>query len=186
MNFCQPDPGDIMIPNFYHGNWEADIFRLTKKGMIIEYEIKLSKADFIKDFTKKSTEYEFERDATHKIIGLTDGKVTNKHDQIISGSRCHKFYFVLPESLFEKIKDSIPKHAGVVTFEERSTRLIIRKAAPVLSKNQVPDSVWKSLAISLSWRENKWRRRMDFQKAVIEDQNARIKNLENYSKNDTN
>jgi len=44
---------DIVFYNFFCGPFEMDIFRLTNKRMIWEYEIKVSKQDFKQDFLKK-------------------------------------------------------------------------------------------------------------------------------------
>ncbi len=41
---------ESVVPNIYVNNFEFDIMRLTKSGLIFEYEIKISRADFKKSF----------------------------------------------------------------------------------------------------------------------------------------
>lgn len=36
---------DVIIPNWYDGIFEMDVFRLTQSGVIYEYEIKISKSE---------------------------------------------------------------------------------------------------------------------------------------------
>lgn len=79
---------DIIVPNYYLGRWECDVLRVTKAGMLYEYEIKTSKADFRKDAKK---EYQ----------GYTTGIKVNKHDLIINSKRVSQFYYVVPEGLLK-------------------------------------------------------------------------------------
>jgi hypothetical protein len=41
-----------LFPNTYLGNWEADVFEVTKSGYLYEYEVKITRADFKKDAEK--------------------------------------------------------------------------------------------------------------------------------------
>ena len=87
---------DLCMPNFYHGLWECDVFRLQPNGYIIEYEVKVSKSDFLADFKKKRSGIE-------------------KHKQIEKGGRCNRFYFVAPQGLVTV--EDIPPYCGLIVYE---------------------------------------------------------------------
>jgi hypothetical protein len=122
---------DIIIPNFYLGTWyEMDLFRLTKAGVVYEYEIKISRGDFKNDFKK----------------GITEYNCKSKHDSIKTGERlCNYFYFVCPEGLIKK--EEIPDHCGLIYFNHR---LSIVKTAKKLHNNRFGD--YKMLADKLAYR----------------------------------
>ncbi len=42
-----------ILPNTYVFNWESDLFSVTKSGNVYEVEMKISKADYKKDFEKE-------------------------------------------------------------------------------------------------------------------------------------
>lgn len=80
----------IIVPNIswgFHGIHECDLFLISKSNYAYEVEIKVSKADFMKDFEKKHN---------------------HKSDYI------KEFYYAMPETLYGKVKDQIPEHAGAI------------------------------------------------------------------------
>ena len=143
ISWVQKTGGDIVIPNYYHGIYEMDVFKLTSSGYIHEFEIKISKSDYMADFKKN------------------DFKKELKHDKISQGKRSNKFFFVVPEGLLSK--EDIPNHAGLILYTKYKTFKII-KPAPLLHKNLFTD--YKSLATSLSYREMIWRRRLNYIRTV--------------------
>ena len=86
MRWLSANKSDIVVPNYYIGRWECDVLRVTKAGMLYEYEIKTSKADFKKDAEKAHNSY--------------TGKVT-KHQYIINSKRISQFFYVVPEGLIK-------------------------------------------------------------------------------------
>lgn len=81
----------IIVPNIswgFHFIHECDLFLVSKSNYCYEVEIKVSKADFLKDFEKK-------------------------HNH--SSNYIKEFYYAMPETLYEKVKDMIPEHAGAIT-----------------------------------------------------------------------
>ena len=103
---------NIIIPNLSWGIGihECDIFIIrSSSGYAIECEIKVSKADLVKDAKKN-------------------------HDH--SDNRIKEFYFAIPEYLYESCKDLIPKHAGIITCEiyrNKPKATIVRN--PIINKN---------------------------------------------------
>lgn len=137
-----------VIPNFYLGEWECDIFTLNKTGFTAEYEIKLSKSDYIKDFEKLTfAGRRSERQRKHLKARYPDRELPEpdmeqwKHFQIENGRRTNYFWFVVPADLVKQIE--IPQYAGVITFttliRDRETLYHFKKErkAPLLHRNKV-------------------------------------------------
>lgn len=103
----------FVLPNFYIGDWECDIFSITARGYTNEYEIKISKADFEND--------------RYKINYKNELKLVN----IITGKRVSKFWYVFPEGL----KLDIPPYAGVITYDGHFFRTVIE--APFMNKTKI-------------------------------------------------
>ena len=88
----------IIVPNIswgFHWMHECDMFIVTKAGIATEVEIKISKADLLKDFNKG-------------------------HNHKDRAGRITYFYYAMPETLYEKVKDLIPPEAGILTCERGS------------------------------------------------------------------
>lgn len=126
---------DICLPNYYYDGFEADVFRLTSKGQIVEYEIKLTKADFWADFKKS-----YKNSKKELVV---------KHDSLKNGLRCNRFSFVVPSGLID-ISD-IPDYCGLIYVEENGLLKTIKNAR-LLHKESVNDSFYKYLSSKLYWR----------------------------------
>lgn len=85
----------IIVPNISWGllNHEADLVVMRSTGVLIEIEIKVSVADFKKDFKKQHG---------HKDYG---GRIT-------------EFYYAIPFNLLEKCLPLIPEEAGIIVVQE--------------------------------------------------------------------
>lgn len=68
------------------------MFLVSKSNYCYEVEIKISKSDFLKDLEKKHG---------HKSDYIKD------------------FYYAMPITLYEKVKDLIPERAGIIVCEYR-------------------------------------------------------------------
>jgi hypothetical protein len=91
---------DILLPNYFHGSFEMDLFRITDSDFVVEYEIKISRSDFFADFKKKHW------NGNTKHDGMTAGTLNN----------CpNKFFFVTPKGLLKK--EEIPVHAGLIEYD---------------------------------------------------------------------
>lgn len=132
MSWCASTAADIILPNFYVQGYEMDLFKLKNSGYVYEYEIKISRADFKNDF-KKNNKYK---------------SVTNtKHNDISTGKRCNRFFFVVPENLITI--EEVPEYAGLIYYTGSWFQLV--KNDPMLHKDKFEN--FKQLAISLSYRE---------------------------------
>lgn len=97
----------VIIPNLsygFHGGHEKDIFAISSSNYGKEVEIKISVSDFRADF-KKSHHHE------SKYV--------------------KEFYYAFPIEIYEKVKDEVPLHAGVIICERNKYSVyakIIKKA----------------------------------------------------------
>jgi len=88
----------IIVPNLSWGfvSHECDMFLIKKSGYAVEVEIKRSVSDFRADFKKGHNHKE------------RNNKIT-------------EFYYAFPESIYEKCKDSVPEHAGIIVCRRYDT-----------------------------------------------------------------
>jgi len=94
----------LMVPNISWGlmNHEADVLVVRiKSGYCVEFEIKQTFSDYVKDFNKRKWQ-------KAKLSGWKTGL----------GKQIKEFYYVFPNTLWEKRRDDIeailPDFAGVV------------------------------------------------------------------------
>ena len=86
--------------------WEADVFEITRAGYFREYEIKLTRADFLADAEKRK-EQRFRR------VGLPTNDQT-KHERVQQGDPAgpSQFWFVTPAGLLTP--EMVPPWAGLI------------------------------------------------------------------------
>ena len=85
----------IIVPNVSWGllNHEADLIIMRPTGVLIEIEIKVSVADFKRDFEKR-------------------------HGHRDSSNRISEFYYAIPLNLLDKCLSLIPEEAGIIVVQE--------------------------------------------------------------------
>lgn len=99
----------FMLPNYTPRRWwECDVFELTAAGYFVEYEIKVSIADFRRDSEKARQPFawwDYQR-------GRAAPPGVKKHELLASGSTLGpcRFYFVTPPGLLEN--ETLPSWAG--------------------------------------------------------------------------
>lgn len=109
----------LLINNgFVWGGFESDFIRVTNSHYMHEYEIKVSMADFKKDFHKGCKEARvYSREEKRMLT-----KNTNKHFQIENGqSKLATFSFVVPEGLVDE--KYIPQYCGLYYVTKEYTRI---------------------------------------------------------------
>jgi hypothetical protein len=113
---------------------------VSKAGYGTEFEIKVSKKDFLKDFEKKKTKSVFDKEQRMWI-----NAETFKHDMLKEGkSKLKHFYFCVPEGLVSL--GDIPDHAGLIEFKypihahQSYLKMNIVKKAPELPGSEKVDS----------------------------------------------
>jgi len=133
----------LVCPNYTPGAnwWENDLFLITKSGLWVEYEVKCTKADFLKDAEKSTASTWEKRSAVRRGVPVTGH--TTKHEKLASGSMHgpNRFFFVTPQGLLTA--DMIPPWAGWVEIKQRGKRLIpvVRSKAKLLHDQHVAPSI---------------------------------------------
>lgn len=126
--FCDFEK-DLVLTNYFHSDWEADMLIIDEDGMSWEIEIKLSKSDFKNDFKKQ---YQNQK-TKEKFL---------KHEKISCGDYpCNQFSFLLPQGMVEH--NQIPENCGIIEFYHnpdswQTTFYEVRKPKKVHD-----DSFWK-------------------------------------------
>lgn len=99
-HFFSKNSVKYLLNNLYVFNWESDYLAFTKSGLCYEIEVKISKADFKKDFEKKDK---------HLLLEST---FKNDLDNNSSKLLPNYFYYAVPENLISV--SEIPDYAGLL------------------------------------------------------------------------
>ena len=128
---------------------EADVLGISGAGLMYEYEIKVSRADFLADFKNKQ----------YKHLILSRGEGVETYDKWVKGKHTddtyelitlpNKFYFACPVGLI-KLED-IPTYAGLVYIDDQGEYIEI-KPAPFIHRAKANEIIYKSIAATLSER----------------------------------
>ncbi len=153
LSYCRSGSYDIVLQNYYYGTWEMDVMKITSAGYVIEYEVKISRSDFKNDFNKTQDNW-----LKNNSNGYDKIK-NNKHQHILEGKRCNRFYFVVPDGLIES--KEVPDYAGLIYFNEVGGFRTI-KNAKLLHKNIFTN--YKDVAVKLCFREESLRIKLAQQK----------------------
>lgn len=93
---------EAICENFGY-NWEMDVASLSKSGMLHEYEVKISRSDFLADKIRKQTKFD--------------------HYEIRNERTCpNYFFYVCPENLIQP--KEIPVWAGLYYYSDGEIRMI--------------------------------------------------------------
>jgi hypothetical protein len=95
--------GSESICENYAHHWEMDICSMSKSGIISEFEVKISRSDFLADKKRKVTKFEH-------------------YEMRIERTSPNYFYYVCPEGLIKE--NEIPKWAGLYYFIDGNLKFI--------------------------------------------------------------
>ena len=148
VGYLRMTPNLVLIPRVFVNcsQWESDIIAVRASGYWTEYELKVSVADFKKDF-KKST--------------MSRGRGRKKHDIYSMPGHGYpravprKFYFVAPAGLLPL--ELVPEHCGVMEWSPNHQHspwgMRITKTAPNLQASmRLSQKAVFSLAVKASAR----------------------------------
>lgn len=102
------------IPNVIFGNIEMDVFSVTRAEKVYEFEVKISRSDYLADF-KKVTK--------HRL--LKEGKYW-----------ANKFIYVVPEGLIQP--EEVPDYAGLYYLKYKdwhTWEFVVVKRPPWVNKD---------------------------------------------------
>lgn len=138
--------------------WESDFFAISKSGYSVEVEVKVSRADFKKDFTHKTDKHKiFSRHkelavclasqksgTSYKTVWNRELKIWEKTDEatyVQFVKPCeqlpNKFYYASPEGLINP--EEVPAYAGLIYTQKEDIMkptYWIEKPAPFLHKHK--------------------------------------------------
>jgi len=110
----------MIIHNVYMPGspWESDMIRVSKAYYYVEYEIKISVADFRNDLKKRASKYRINSVTRHDF--LKDSAQYFMHDGYSRKAipRPKQFYFVVPKNLLADV--FVPPHCGVIEFNDET------------------------------------------------------------------
>ena len=132
------DKGHSPITTNYtgFGHGECDMLSVSQSDYVYEYEIKISKSDFKRDFTK-----------TNKHEALREGREPRKsRDGAIRFSIPNHFYFACPTDLIQL--EDIPDYAGLIYMDGVNMKYV--KKAPLLHNTKADASLMRRLAHNLT------------------------------------
>jgi hypothetical protein len=143
-----------VFPNVYIGSLEADIIELTASGYAVEYEVKISRADFRNDAKKRSWK-----------------QAKSKYDILQAGERVNRFYYIVPEGLITE--SELPEFAGLIYVRKGEVRCCTSgtggfyykqkvffesiRRAPALTKEKLSERIMKKCFESVYYRFHKYR-----------------------------
>jgi len=114
---------------------ECDVLSISKSDYIYEYELKISRGDYKKDFIKEK----------HTLI------INEKYTKTIKGEILYLlpnyFSYVTPKGLISI--DEVPEYAGLIYIDENGIFEVIRKPK-LLHKTKANDSFIRQVAHNLS------------------------------------
>lgn len=136
--------------------WEADILVMHKSGWLWEIEVKISVADFRREFKEKADKHEALQSGLIETKSLYKG-----HNPKQKYSKIKKYFFAMPVNVYDKVKDEIPAYAGVILVDDakrRNKHLIpwVEKKAKDLPAERGGDDVRMKMVWSCYWRM--WKR----------------------------
>lgn len=117
------------------GLQECDIISVSKSDYIYEYEIKISRSDFKKDFIKEKHNHILNEKFTYTIKGELLFRI------------CNYFNYVVPRDLISI--DEVPEYAGLIYINDDFTFEIVKKPKLIHKTKATPGFI-RQLAHNLS------------------------------------
>lgn len=101
----------FVLPNYTpKGWWECDVFEITKAGYFVEWEIKLSRSDFLADQKKRRMGWRYREDLKRGEMCELGAKHAKLKEADQAGPS--RFWFVLPVGIVTL--SEVPDFAGVM------------------------------------------------------------------------
>lgn len=156
-----------ILVNTYVFGWESDLFSVTKSGNVYEVEMKISKADYRKDFEKEKHFY-FKHAGAGRIHERNPqekadyGNYNHEYDysvrKMIYYPYCksewhdstkffipNRFYYACPPGIIEP--RDLPKYAGLIHVKDRYEAVIIKQAPQMHKRYLLDEKLAKTLLL---------------------------------------
>lgn len=123
----------------FKSDWESDFLIITKAGYVVEFEVKISKADFQADKKKVQKHSILEmgkftrswKSYSHKDPETQRDVYKDYFEEKEWKNRPHRFYYVVPSGMLAS--SEVPKYAGLMCVNENGTIEKV-KEAPFIHK----------------------------------------------------
>lgn len=137
----------VMVPNGFIGSVELDFAGIRKSGYLDEFEVKLSRADFLADFRKIVNVKRIQPDPERPYLNIEE---VPKHEAVQAGRWvANYFHFVIKEGIVTP--GEVPEQYGLIVLLDKGGYRIVRDAK-LLHKRKVSDDLKLNLAMKLHWR----------------------------------
>ena len=148
LGFLRMATNAIVLPNVYVDGswWESDVVRVMPSGRWYEYEIKVSAADFKRDFAKAISRHP----KSSKKHELYCDEAQRKLRTVPS-----KFYFVTPAGLL--LLEDVPGHCGLLEYARRPGVgswgiRVVREAPNLRGVRPLSQKAIFHMGVKASWR----------------------------------
>jgi len=131
------------------GYSEMDVAKITSTEYIYEYELKISRGDFLKEIKNFTTKIDRQKYWKHTMM-IESFNLKHKKHKRKTNNIPNKYYFVCPTNLI-KIEE-ILDYQGLIYVNEDDTVSII-KEAKFLHKNKITTKTLKRFMKTLSERD---------------------------------
>jgi len=128
---------------------EMDVAKVTSTEYIYEYEIKVSRGDFLKEAKNFTEKIDRQKYWKHSMMSETFNSIKKRYNRK-TNSIPNKFYFVCPENLISK--DEILDYQGLIYVDDNFNFKII-KEANFLHKEHINKKTLKRFIKTLSERD---------------------------------
>lgn len=137
-DYCWQYSHPIRLPNSNVLGWESDMIGVTKAGIMHEYEIKLTLADFKADMKKERHQHIERFRRGEKFYEKKYPWGTYKCDVLLPANY---FWYVVPKELASKI--ILPEYAGLLVIQ--TGRAIIKETpAPRMHREKITEKqLWQ-------------------------------------------
>lgn len=132
----------LSCPNYTPPRWfECDLWAVTKAGFAVEFEVKVSVADFRADAKKGPDERERQRYDLAKPERQANWEIRTKHQRLAAQDPRgpSRFFFVTPPGLLDG--QPIPPWAGWITISDRLRPTVIRDAPKLHRTKAEPKTI---------------------------------------------
>lgn len=143
--FTRHSSHESQVPNIYLYAWESDFISVTRAGLVHEFEIKISRADFKNDFKKDDKHlslhsgccplswHEYPPALRNTALCEPD-KLERKETK--PTKRPNYFWYVCPPGIIPL--DDVPKYAGLI-YTDAYYQVEPLRAAPRLHKEHITE-----------------------------------------------
>jgi hypothetical protein len=151
---CFSKRHEFIVPNSCVFGWEADMIGVTSTGFIHEFEIKISRSDFLADMKK-----------TDKIRTLLTGErdVGFFAPQLKPADRPNFFWYVVPEGLVNL--EEVPPYAGLINIcPKQQNWPSVKKEALKIHKEKINE--WQRRQLHRALTSRYWQQRLRQAEAI--------------------